>query len=76
MDIFQVWYDVNNVMEAWDELLNAISVNTDLHKQSTFQYDCVDITRQSLQLLLDYSYQKIIKYIFEKDITWFEYVFS
>lgn len=72
MNFLQVWYDVNNVVEAWDELLNAISVNTELHKQRTFQYDCVDMTRQSLQLLLDYSYQKIIKYVFKQDIIWFE----
>lgn len=68
-----VWYDVNDIMKAWDELQKAVSVNSELHKQSTFQYDCVDITRQSLQLLLDHSYQKIIKYVFKKNVTWFEY---
>ncbi|XP_073984721.1 N-acetyl-alpha-glucosaminidase isoform X2 [Rhodnius prolixus] len=53
-----VWYHKEDIWKAWDHMVQAAQQHLK-HLTSTFLYDLVDITRQSLQLCTDSAYQQI-----------------
>uniref|UniRef100_A0A1B6CZE1 Alpha-N-acetylglucosaminidase n=3 Tax=Clastoptera arizonana TaxID=38151 RepID=A0A1B6CZE1_9HEMI len=63
-----VWYDTELVFKAWAELHKAISSNDNLTTTKTFLHDCVDISRQALQLKLDIVYSKVVSDFRNKDL--------
>lgn len=69
----QVWYDTADVMEAWDEILKAVDVNVSLAEMETFKHDLVDLTRQALQLKIDYMYQHVVQAYKNKDEQYLRY---
>ncbi|KAL1443372.1 hypothetical protein MTO96_007460 [Rhipicephalus appendiculatus] len=60
----KTWYDRDHVYTAWWDLVNAAK-DPELAEQGTFRYDLVDVTRQSLQLLIYDTYVRI-RYCFWK----------
>ncbi|CAG2115197.1 unnamed protein product, partial [Medioppia subpectinata] len=54
-----LWYKPSDVFNAYKLFINASTVSQ-LKNSSTFQYDLVDITRQSLQLAFDVIYAKLV----------------
>lgn len=54
----KTWYDPADVYAAWSDLLNA-ATDSEIAGQETFRYDLVDVTRQSLQLLIDNTYVEV-----------------
>nr|XP_054920694.1 alpha-N-acetylglucosaminidase-like [Dermacentor andersoni] len=54
----KTWYDPADVYAAWRDLLNA-ATDPEIAGQETFRYDLVDVTRQSLQLLIDNIYVEV-----------------
>ncbi|KAK8776447.1 hypothetical protein V5799_030208 [Amblyomma americanum] len=54
----KTWYDPTEVYMAWRDLLRA-AADPEIAEQATFRYDLVDVTRQSLQLLIDATYVEI-----------------
>ncbi|XP_038634429.1 alpha-N-acetylglucosaminidase-like isoform X2 [Scyliorhinus canicula] len=51
-----LWYNKSDVYEAWRRMHAAIS---DLFSSETFRYDLVDVTRQSVQLLVSEFYEDL-----------------
>ncbi|XP_069775874.1 alpha-N-acetylglucosaminidase [Narcine bancroftii] len=51
-----LWYNKSDVYEAWYLLQMAAS---DLNASETFRYDLVDVTRQSIQLLISEFYKDL-----------------
>ncbi|XP_075223790.1 N-acetyl-alpha-glucosaminidase [Lycorma delicatula] len=64
-----LWYDANDVMFAWDECIKTLEMwPKNENMPYTMLYDIVDLSRQSLQLLLDESYLKIIHNFMNKNV--------
>ncbi|XP_067825384.1 alpha-N-acetylglucosaminidase isoform X2 [Heptranchias perlo] len=51
-----LWYNKSDVYEAWRQMQAAVS---DLFPSETFRYDLVDVTRQSVQLLVSEFYEDL-----------------
>uniref|UniRef100_UPI00398F5DB5 alpha-N-acetylglucosaminidase n=1 Tax=Pristiophorus japonicus TaxID=55135 RepID=UPI00398F5DB5 len=51
-----LWYNKSDVYEAWRQMQTAVS---DLFSSETFRYDLVDVTRQSVQLLVSELYEDL-----------------
>lgn len=64
----QVWYKVSDVMTAWDQILLAVDSKPLLARVSTFRYDLVDLSRQALQLKLEFLYQQVLQAYTRKDL--------
>uniref|UniRef100_A0A1B6LQJ1 Alpha-N-acetylglucosaminidase n=1 Tax=Graphocephala atropunctata TaxID=36148 RepID=A0A1B6LQJ1_9HEMI len=62
-----VWYNVSDVMVAWDQALLAVDSSPSLAAVRTFRHDLVDLTRQALQLQIDFMYQQVVKAFLQKD---------
>lgn len=61
----KTWYDPSDVYAAWEDLLMAAD-DPEIAQQTTFRYDLVDVTRQSLQLLFDNIYTEVRKCFWHK----------
>lgn len=66
--VAQVWYKVSDVMTAWDQILLAVDSKPLLARVSTFRYDLVDLSRQALQLKLEFLYQQVLQAYTRKDL--------
>lgn len=61
----KTWYDPDHVYTAWWDLVNAAK-DPELAEQGTFRYDLVDVTRQSLQLLIYDGYVRLRRCFWKK----------
>ncbi|CAN8004413.1 unnamed protein product, partial [Ixodes hexagonus] len=55
----KIWYDPRDVYHAWDSLLGAAN-DPRIAEMETYRYDLVDVTRQSLQLLIEDAYESVV----------------
>lgn len=55
-----IWYDPKDVYAAWGHLLDAAN-DPRIAEMETYRYDLVDVTRQSLQLLIEDAYEAVVK---------------
>ncbi|XP_054708484.1 alpha-N-acetylglucosaminidase-like [Uloborus diversus] len=62
-----VWYDPKDVFAAWRLFVNA-SEELVISKQKLFRHDLVDVTRQSMQLVMDFLYSKYVQAFRQKNI--------
>lgn len=67
-----IWYDVNDVLAAWDLLVNATNVINMDDVSDNYYHDLVDISRQSLQLGFDKVYENLIASYSKNDVLAFE----
>ncbi|XP_054276848.1 alpha-N-acetylglucosaminidase isoform X1 [Macrosteles quadrilineatus] len=65
-----VWYNTTDVMEAWDEALMAVQSAQSLAESPTFKHDLTDLTRQALQLKVDFMYSQVLKAYYKKDLAY------
>lgn len=61
------WYKVHHLLEAWTQLLNAsfcidLGASTDI-----YNYDLIEVTRDSLEVMLDQQYLKIMAAYFKNE---------
>ncbi|XP_064476970.1 alpha-N-acetylglucosaminidase-like isoform X2 [Ornithodoros turicata] len=63
----KVWYSPKNVFDAWALLLEAAN-DSRIASMSTFRYDLVDVTRQSLQLLFERTYHEFVESFHKKSL--------
>lgn len=63
------WYNTTEFKMVWDGFVNAIP---DLGSSQLFQHDLVDVTRQSLQILGDGYYSRIVQSFQRKNISSFQ----
>ncbi|CAH1395969.1 unnamed protein product [Nezara viridula] len=59
METDQLWYNENDVYEAWTKLLLASSEIPEINITETFLVDLVDVTRQALQLKINELFSDI-----------------
>lgn len=67
--VAQVWYNVGDVMRAWDQILLAVDSKPFLAQVRTFRYDLVDLSRQALQLKVEFLYQQVLQTYATKDLS-------
>ncbi|GFT66398.1 alpha-N-acetylglucosaminidase [Nephila pilipes] len=63
-----IWYDPENVFTAWDLYMNA-SYDPSLSQSPLFRHDLVDLTRQSLQLVMDVMYPTVVDAFKKRNLT-------
>lgn len=63
-----VWYDPRYVFDAWKLFLNS-SKNASIAKSHLYRHDLVDLTRQSLQLVMDVKYFLYVKAFRQKKLN-------
>lgn len=70
-----IWYNVSDVLTAWDLFVNMPHSQMLKHEEfnKNYLYDLVDITRQALQILFDQTYQNLIVNYIKQDLKTFEY---
>ncbi|XP_054161207.1 LOW QUALITY PROTEIN: alpha-N-acetylglucosaminidase-like [Oppia nitens] len=67
--VSDLWYKPIDVYKSYKLFLNATTRPSKLQNSHTFQYDLVDITRQSLQLIFDTCYHKLVQAYVDKNHT-------
>uniref|UniRef100_A0A1B6JEP6 Alpha-N-acetylglucosaminidase C-terminal domain-containing protein n=1 Tax=Homalodisca liturata TaxID=320908 RepID=A0A1B6JEP6_9HEMI len=65
-----VWYNASDVMKAWGQALLAVNSSPSLATTKTFRHDLVDLTRQALQLQIDFMYQQVVRAFLQKDAAY------
>lgn len=55
-------------MKAWDEMLAAVKDSPALTVVDTFKHDLVDLTRQALQLKVDFMYQHVMQAYMQRNL--------
>ena len=63
-----VWYNPKDVFDAWKLYLNA-SMDTSLGHSLLYRHDLVDLTRQSLQLVMDAYYTLYVRAYRQKKLN-------
>ncbi|XP_065206466.1 alpha-N-acetylglucosaminidase [Planococcus citri] len=67
-----IWYNVSDVLNAWDLFLNTSNVVKYEELNDNYLYDLIDVTRQALQLLFDQTYLTLMDNYSKRDINLFE----
>lgn len=66
------WYKVHHLLEAWTLLLNASNIDFAASEKEIYQYDLIEVTRDSLEVMLDQQYLKIMAAYFTNDSHTFD----
>ncbi|KAI1280911.1 Alpha-N-acetylglucosaminidase [Halotydeus destructor] len=64
----KIWYDVGDLMNSWSLFNKAANVKI-LKSSKTFAYDLVDLTRQSLQVIFTFYYNRTVQAFLNNDVV-------